>query len=164
MSENEIWKSVRNLLKCSNCLKVKIASGVIKEGKIIAIGFNLCAPKPYSYGDKLSNCPRMEVKTGTNYQLCSCVHSEVMACLNIRPNRNYAEIAKFAAYEINSESEIRSVFNTQELNLLRGSELYLTGHYWVCESCKNFLNAVDIKVIKFDGVTGENTNSPRQSE
>jgi len=157
MSEDEIWDSIRGVLKSSNCLKTQLSAGIVKDGKIISVGFNLCAPNQHKYGEVLYDCPRMGVKTGTSYELCSGIHAEVMACLNIRPHRDSGEMGRFAAYKTVSYEEIRSAFTAKELDALAGSKLYLAGHYWICDSCSNFLKAVGIKDAVFDGITGERT-------
>ena len=157
VSEEQIWGSLRDALKRSNCLKTQVSAGLVKNGKIVSIGVNLCAPNPYKYGDRLDDCPRINVKTGTSYELCSGIHSEVIACLNVRAHRNSREIGGFAAYKTVSDTAIHSAFTAKELDVLRGAKLYLAGHYWVCDSCVNFLKAVGIIDIVFDSQSGEIT-------
>ena len=154
VTEEEIWKFLRILAQSSNCLKSQTASAVVKDNKIIAFGVNSCAPEDHKYGDKLDNCPRMNIKTGAYYELCSPIHSEVMACLNIRPNRNSEEIKKFASHMGPSALQVRAAFTGQELKKLNGATIYEVGHYWTCQNCEGFLKAVGIVTVKLDKITG----------
>jgi deoxycytidylate deaminase len=157
VAEGELWDTIRGALRNSTCLKTQTAAAIVKEGKILSMGSNLCAPSGQEYGERISFCPRMATKTGTGYELCSPVHAEVMACLNIRPNRSPAELGRFAGHLRLKESEILSAFTEGELRLLNGSTLYLVGHYWACENCEYVVRTVGAKEIKLDTITGEET-------
>lgn len=154
-----LWEDVRQELKKSNCLKTNTAAAVVKEMRVLSFGHNSCAPKGHKYSDKLHDCPREKIKTGTDYELCSPVHAEVTACLNIRKERNPDELGRYASHLELSDDGILSAFTAEELEQLRGSSLYLVGHYWVCKACLKFLNAVGISEIKFDDISGEETKS-----
>jgi len=154
VTEEEIWSFLRILAQHSNCLKAQTSSVVVKDNKIISFGVNSCAPEKHKYGDKLDNCPRMKIKTGAYYELCSPIHSETMATLNIRPNRSSEEIGKFASHIRPSDLQVRAAFTDQELKRLNKATLYEVGHYWTCQNCEDFLKAVGIVKIKLDKVTG----------
>lgn len=162
-NENEVWDRIRQQLLNSNCLKTQTSAAIVRympalnKCKILSIGSNSCAPKDCEYGSKLSFCPRAEIKTGTNYELCAPLHAERMACLNIRKDRDSKEILKFASHLQVSEDDILSAFNKEELENLNGASLYLVGHYWACEGCVYFLKTVGINDIKLDKVTADKT-------
>ncbi len=157
MEEKDIWNKIEKSLEDSNCLKTNTAAGLVKNDEIISLGNNLCSPEGSNYDDKISDCPRMNTKTGSNYELCSPVHAEVMTCLNIKPNRELSEIKKYAGHLELSEATILAAFTEDELKQLDGSTLYLMGHYWACDNCKRFLDTVGVYDIKFDKITGEKT-------
>ncbi|MGC8622848.1 MAG: hypothetical protein ACP5SJ_03770 [Candidatus Micrarchaeia archaeon] len=143
-SDEEVWSLLRKELPKSNCLKTQTAAAIVKEMEIRSIGTNSCAPEGHKYGDKLEFCPRMSITTGEHYELCSPVHAEVMACLNIREGRTSNEIGKYASHLNPPKELIMSAFTPQEKEQLNGSYLYLLGHYWVCNNCKFFLGVVGI--------------------
>lgn len=150
MSDEEVWSTLEKLLDSSTCVKTHTAAALVKDGKIIAVGYNMCAPEGQSYGDKLSVCPRAKITTGSNYELCAPMHAEVMACLNIRSGRNKEEISNYASHLKLSPEKILEAFSTPELERLNGSTLYLMGHYWACDGCRNFLKVIGITDIKLN--------------
>lgn len=150
----------------STCAKTKTGAVIAKNGKIISRGFNLCAPDGVKYGEDVTECPRMKTKTGTNYELCSLMHAEVMACLNIWPERPPGTLGKFAGHIPLTKSEIQVAFSVKELRELDGATLYLVGHYWACDNCVKFLGAVGIpkENIKFDLITSSETKERYNKE
>lgn len=71
-------------------------------------------------------CPRINSKTGENYELCKNVckqsgHAEVNACLLAKDKAN-------------------------------GGILYLIGHTYCCESCKKIMNEYGIKKVIIGGL------------
>ena len=162
-TEEGLWNTIRDALRDSTCLKTHTAAGIVKEDKLLSIGFNLCAPDSQGYGRLPSACPRMEITTGTGYELCSPIHAEVMSCLNIRPDRHPAELGKFAGHLSLGKDEILSAFTESELNLLNGSTLYLVGHYWACENCTYVAKTVGVSEIKLDAITSEETKKAYES-
>lgn len=158
MSERFFFEA-SEVSKNSTCVKTKTGAVIVKDGEIISRGFNLCAPDGVKYGENVSECPRMKIKTGANYELCSPIHAEVMAALNVRQGRAQEELAKFAGHLVPEEQEILAAFSPEELGKLNGAMLYLVGHYWACDSCVRFLGAVGIpkKNIMFDPITGNET-------
>ncbi|MBI4215214.1 MAG: hypothetical protein HY602_00625, partial [Parcubacteria group bacterium] len=131
----------------STCLKTQTGAVIVKDGRIISRGWNLCAPEGVCHGEKVCECPRMKVKTGTGYELCRPVHAEVMACLNIRPDRKQGELALFASHLKPAAEEILSAFTDAEKTLLSGSVLYLAGHYWACEACRRFATLLGVEIL-----------------
>ncbi len=156
-NEEEIWSTIRALLRDSNCLKTQTAAAIVRDGKILSFGFNLCAPGSSSYGDALEACPRTLTKTGTGYELCSPIHAEVMACLNIRHERTSRELGRYAGHIQLPEKKILAAFTSQELEVLNGSSLWLVGHYWACDNCQDFLRVVGVADIRIDKLTGDAT-------
>lgn len=156
-----IFKDARTASKNSTCVKTQTGAVIIKDGKTVSFGYNLCAPEGVKYGETVPECPRMKIKTGANYELCSPVHAEIMAALNIRKGREDEELGKFAGHLNFQTSEILGAFNVEELRILNGAELYLVGHYWACDNCVKFLAAVGIpkENIKFDPITGSETKA-----
>lgn len=160
-----IFKDARAASKNSTCVKTQTGAVIVKDGKTVSFGFSLCAPDGAKYGDEISECPRMKIKTGANYELCNPVHAEVMTALNIRKGRPQAELARFAGHLNPGKEEILGAFSKDELAVLSGSELYLVGHYWACDNCVKFLGTVGIpkENIKFDPITGSETKARYES-
>ena len=155
------FKAAREISKNSTCVKTKTGAVIVKNGRVLSSGFNLCAPDGIKYGESVSECPRMKIKTGANYGLCGPVHAEVMTALNIRPKRTSEELAKFAGHLTPLRSEIIAAFDAIELKRLNGATLYLVGHYWACDGCLRFLDVVGIpkENVKFDPITGSETKA-----
>ncbi|QQG45737.1 MAG: hypothetical protein HYW89_02470 [Candidatus Sungiibacteriota bacterium] len=156
MSE-KFFEMARQRSQDSTCLKTKTGVVIIKNGQKVSSGCNLCAPEGHIHGDVVSDCPRMSTKTGTGYELCKPIHAEVMACLNIRPNRTPKELAQFASHINPAREAILRAFTPDERKRLAGATLYLVGHYWACEGCRKFAEAVGITDIQFDELTGKET-------
>ncbi len=169
-TEDDIKKSVRDYLINSNCLKTRTAAAIaryessLNKYRILSIGCNSCAPAECEYGQILAMCPRSNVKTGTGYELCAPLHAEIMACLNIREERELTETKKFASNLKVSEDVVLSAFSKEELEKLKGASLYLAGHYWACDGCVSFLKTVGITEIKLDAMTAETTKQNYKSK
>lgn len=161
MKEEQIWEVLEKTLMKSNCLKTKTSAALVKDGEIISLATNSCAPEGYNYDEKIYNCPRMNIKTGTHYELCRPIHAERRALLNIRPNRSLEEIGKFASHLEVSREEILAAFTQYEREKIRGSMLYLLGHYWACEGCVMFLEVLGIPEsnIIFNRISAKETKS-----
>lgn len=153
------FKAARGISKNSTCVKTKTGAVIVRDERIVSFGFNLCAPEGVKYGEAVYECPRMKTKTGAAYELCSPVHAEVMAALNVRKDRLPEELAKFAGHLHVEQSEILAAFNESELQALSGATLYLAGHYWACDNCLRFLGIVGIpkEDVKFDPITESET-------
>jgi hypothetical protein len=146
MIDAKLVKHASDLRACSTCLKQKNAALVIKNGKVLSEGFNLCAPHGTKYGEEVHVCPRMNLKSGTGYELCGPIHAEVMAPLNIRKNRDPEEVAQFASHLPFTPEQILSAFTSDEKKKLKGATLFLAGHYWACEGCMRFINTLGMKI------------------
>lgn len=153
------FSRAREASQHSTCVKTKTGAVIVKNGKIISRGFNLCSPSGVKYGESVKECPRMKIKTGANYELCGPVHAEVAACLNIWPERPAETLGGFAGHFQLTKSETQAAFSMRELRKLDGATLYLVGHYWACDNCVKFLESVGIpkENIKFDPITGSET-------
>ncbi|OYT42338.1 MAG: hypothetical protein B6U78_01465 [Candidatus Aenigmarchaeota archaeon ex4484_224] len=196
MENEKIWEFLENeVIHRSNCLKTKTSATIVKNEKILSVGWNSCSPivneKKYKYDERLEVCPRMNVPSGTGYELCSPVHAEVRAVLNLRSiNPIQNELKRFASHRLsyifktikkelykNSEKKLYEVeenikiakvlldryfkgiylkheygevyFEDEryKLNELKGSELYLIGHYWICATCETVLRSIGIEVF-----------------
>jgi deoxycytidylate deaminase len=150
MVEEGLWRAARRTRRRSTCLKTQTAAVIVKHGRIIARHANICAPEGVVFGEMVPRCPRISVTTGAHYELCRSVHAEVAAALSVRKNRSAEDYAHFAAYLAPTVEEIRGAFTEEELDLLSGATLYLAGHYFACEHCVRFLEAVGITDIRFD--------------
>ncbi|MCL4364765.1 hypothetical protein M1590_00345 [Candidatus Marsarchaeota archaeon] len=153
--DEQIFKVLRGYLKGSNCNKTRVGAAIVNGGRIISVGVNRCAPNGHNYSDHIARCPRIKMRTGEHYELCSTVHAEVSACMRIRKGRDFEELEKFAGHLKSDRRTIRGAFSDDELGRLGKSTLYLSGHYYVCKSCSFFLNAVGLKKIKIDMETAE---------
>ena len=127
--------------------------------------------KKYLYEETILVCPRKFVKTGKHYEWCGPVHAEVRSVLNLRsipPEQEefkifashnltgfsseeiYEMIVKFMDYEYYPKRLRYNglSFNREDykLDLLADSELFLIGHYWVCNNCKKALESVGVIV------------------
>lgn len=115
---NKFIKEATELLKTSGCIKQPTLAVVVKNGKVIGRGTNAAK--------KVDICPRVthNCPTGTGYEFCKSVcnqegHAEIMA--------------------------IRSALNVD--SNLEGCDLYLEGHWWICENCWNEIIKVGIKNV-----------------
>ncbi|MDO8663306.1 MAG: hypothetical protein Q7K28_00480, partial [Candidatus Wildermuthbacteria bacterium] len=73
----------------SNCLDKQLVALLVKDRQIIGRGWNLCAPPPYNYGDKLSVCHRKDthrtdkgIAIGAGREKCRGFHAEPSSCLS----------------------------------------------------------------------------------
>ena len=128
-ANNKFIKEATKLLNESGCVKQPTAAIIVKNKRIIGKGVNA--------GKRVAVCPRVihQYPTGVGYELCGTVcqqegHAEIMAILDAK-NKGH---------------------NTKKANL------YLDGHWWICESCwieiikagigKVFLREDSIKLYK----------------
>ncbi len=175
LNKSDLSRTVRDLLPQSNCLKNHTAAAVVipnsgdldSGGTIISTGTNSCAPlkrntdgslgpERFEYGERLSECPRSAIKTGTNYELCAPVHAEVHSILNAgHVQINSLMLGEFAGHLKVSEERILSLFSEAELKRLEGAVLYLVGHYWACDNCVYVAKTVGITKIVLDDITAK---------
>lgn len=158
----KFFEIARRFSKYSTCLKTKMGAVIVKNNEIVSTGCNLCAPLGLTHGESVSVCQRMMIKTGTNYELCQPLHAEIMACLNIRPNRKPEELAAFASHLHLTKDGILRAFTREERATLAGATLYLVGHYWACDGCRRFAETLGITDIRFDRITGMETETRYQ--
>ena len=64
----------------SHCLKNKVGSVIVKDGRIISMGFNGMLPGMKNC-DNIIDCPRREVVSGTRYEIGDCQHAETNAII-----------------------------------------------------------------------------------
>ena len=102
----------------SNCLKINTGAVVVLGGKIVGRGYNRCSPDGFKFAEKVGECKRMKVPTGTGYELCKSIHAEVAAIVDAGAKR------------------------------CQGATLYLSGHYYPCWQCESLAKASGIVEIK----------------
>ncbi len=112
------------LLARSTCAKLAIAALVIKDGRIIGRGFNMCAPDGTQYGERVDMCPRAALSSGTGYELCRPRHAERQA--------------------------IRDAVSAFGENACEGATIIISGHYWACDGCREAIERAKIATIEFD--------------
>jgi len=110
-------KEATELLAKSHCVR-PTAAVIVKAGKIIGRGMNAIKNK------RPDICPIMTHKRGTVYNLCQEIcgqegHAEVMAIRDaLKKTKN-----------------------------LKGANLYLAGHWWVCKPCWDEIIKVGISRV-----------------
>lgn len=136
----------------SNCRDKQLGAILVKDGRIIGRGSNLCAPPPYEYGDVLPYCLRDGARRGTQRKRCYGFHAEVMACLSARRDKEgnsvpvtERDLKRFAWWRFgikpgNKQGErtkrvLQKRFSLEDRERLRGAVLYLVGVAHVCDVC-----------------------------
>ena len=109
----------------SNCAKIQTGAVIVKNGKVVGEGFNLCSPVGFKHGETVEKCLRMEVPSGQGYELCKGVHAEVVAIVD--------------AGAQNCKDAI----------------MYLCGHYYPCWHCESLARISGIKEIKVQDVSAK---------
>lgn len=102
----------------SNCLKIQTGVVIVKDRTIIGRGANLCSPKGFKHGEKVTSCPRMNLDTGLNYEICKSLHAELLAILDAGGKN------------------------------CQGAVMYLSGHYYPCWHCESITRLAGIREIK----------------
>lgn len=69
----------------STCLKRKFGSVIVKDGRIISMGYNGVLSN-FNHCNKPEDCPRWNIKSGTQYELGDCQHAETNAILYAAKN------------------------------------------------------------------------------
>jgi deoxycytidylate deaminase len=95
----------------SGCAKKQTAAGTYVGGEWV-VAVNFCDYQ----GD---DCPRLNVASGTHYNLCKSHHAE-------------AELVQFL----------------KRLRGKSDGVVWLVGHYWACEPCASLLKAAGVKEIR----------------
>lgn len=96
-------------------------SVIVLNGKIIGYGAN-----GSDFHEK-NGCVRVKrnIPTGQNYELCEGCHP-----------KNHSE-----------PKAIESALRNYQKNKLKDAELYLWGHWWLCEPCWNAIKSAGIKKV-----------------
>ncbi len=114
------FAEARRLAKNSTCLKQQTAAIIVKNGRIIGVGWNLCSPDGFQHGKPVSHCPRLNLATGTDYSLCKSLHAELIALINVGQED------------------------------CQGATLYLAGHNYLCWECESFARRFGIVDVRID--------------
>jgi len=123
-STSSVRQEFESLMARSTCAKLAIAALVIKDGRIIGRGFNMCAPDGTQYGERVDVCPRAALPSGTGYELCRPQHAERQAI-----------------------GDAVSAFGE---NACEGATIIISGHYWACDGCREAIERAKIVCIEFD--------------
>lgn len=102
----------------STCLKIQTGAVIVKDGRVVGRGANLCSPVGFNHGKKVKSCPRMNLPSGEKYELCKPIHAEIVAILDAGPKN------------------------------CRRAVMYLYGHYYPCWHCQSLASFVEIEEIK----------------
>lgn len=125
MKDVNFFNEAKKAAQKSTCLKIKNGAVIVKGGKIIGRGTNLCSPVGFNHGKKVKSCPRKNLPSGEKYELCKPLHAELVAILNTGAEK------------------------------CRGAVMYFYGHYYACWHCRSVARYVGIKGIKFQGEVGK---------
>jgi len=118
MKDESFFAQAEKAREKSTCLKIQTGAVIVKDNVVIGRGANLCSPEGFQHGQKVASCPRMNLKTGANYELCKSLHAELLAILNAGAKN------------------------------CQGAVMYLSGHYYPCWRCESIARLVGIKEIK----------------
>ena len=148
----EAWDSTQ----FSNCLDRQLGAILVKNGRIIGQGSNLCAPPPYKYEDVLPFCLRRNAARGTSRKKCRGFHAEIFACLSAtRKGITPTDYARFAWHQFDGEKKgartrrvLQRRFTEKDQKYLRAAELYLVGVAYVCDACHWLLDWLCVVVHK----------------
>ena len=64
----------------SHCVKNKVGSVIVKDGRIVSMGFNGMLPGMYNCVS-IKDCPRRDIESGTRYEIGDCQHAETNAII-----------------------------------------------------------------------------------
>ena len=68
------------IAKRSACLKNKVGAVIVRNGRVISIGYNGMLPG-FKHCEKPEDCPRWNLKSGTMYEVGDCQHAEQNAII-----------------------------------------------------------------------------------
>jgi deoxycytidylate deaminase len=102
-------------LGSSGCAKKHTAAGTYVDGVFLS-AVNFCEYK----GD---SCPRLNMPSGTGYELCQAHHAEANLAEKVRATGKQSD-----------------------------GVLWLVGHYWACEPCASAVKAVGVKELRISEV------------
>ena len=114
----------------SHCLKNKVGSVIVRDGRIVSMGFNGMLPGIPNC-ESIEDCPRRNVVSGTNYEIGDCQHAETNAILFAA---RYGIVTKGASLYVNCSicricarnivsAGISTVYYTSAKNYYNGIEL-----------------------------------------
>jgi len=64
----------------STCVKGKVGCVIVKDGRIISTGYNGTLPG-FKHCLSINDCPRKNIKSGTQYEIGDCQHAETNSIL-----------------------------------------------------------------------------------
>ncbi len=146
------FAAAQSLTGRSNCAKRKLGAVVVKDGMVIGRGWNSCrcSGVPRDVGITPDACQRMALPTGQGYELSRPVHAEIAAILDVRPGRDPADFEQCIATVEPTLALVRELFTTEELALLKGAQLYLSGHSYACVICQKWVELAGITHIHLE--------------
>jgi len=114
----------------SHCIKNKVGAVIVKDGRIISTGYNGMLPGMHNC-ENLADCPRSDIKSGTQYEIGDCQHAETNAILF---SARYGIAVQGASLYVNcsicrlcarniASAGITTVYYTSEKNYYNGIEL-----------------------------------------
>ncbi|MDD4628243.1 MAG: hypothetical protein PHE68_02495 [Candidatus Peribacteraceae bacterium] len=135
----------------SNCAKRKLGAVLVKDGVIIARGWNSCCCGGASRTEEIprEKCQRLTSESGKGYELSRPVHAEIFTFLSIRSGRAATDFECCLATVEPTESLVTELFTPEERASLLGTTLYLSGHHYACASCKKWAELLGIAEIVF---------------
>lgn len=78
--DKEMMEICEVVAKRSACLKNQVGSVVVKEGRIISMGYNGVL-SGFEHCSLTNLCKRKNIKSGTKYEVGDCQHAELNAIL-----------------------------------------------------------------------------------
>jgi len=141
------YEIARSLRRYANCQKAQNGAVVVKDGKIVGRGFNTCKPDGSSRDSPVKSCPRMAMPHEAEYEICHIVHAEVSAMLNISSNRLPEHYALCESHLVPTKKLIEQIFTKEELEILSGSTIIVSGHHCVCNGCATFAKLCGVKEV-----------------
>jgi len=116
----------RDLSKNSICQKMHFGAIIVKDGKILAEGYN----NPYD-NKKCDPCLRIGVESGTKLELCRAVHAEQKSLL----------------YALNKQIDISNAIMYVAGTFPDGKPFIKTEKNFYCTFCSRLLNQTKLKGI-----------------
>ena len=136
----------------SNCAKRKLGAVLVKNGTIIASGWNSCRCGGLSRSEEIprATCQRLTSDSGQGYELSRPVHAEVATFLSVRSERAAEDFERCLATVEPTEALVAELFTPEERAALQGATLYLSGHTYACVFCKKWAELLGIAEIIFN--------------
>jgi len=150
--ERKFFERARKLRRQSNCPKAQTAAVIANNKKEISIGWNACQPEGFSREGKicLGDCPRIKMATTQSYEVCHIIHAETLTILNVLGILSEEILCEFESHKFPTKEIISKFFSQGDLGLLRGAALYLSGHTYACDNCKEMCRLVGLRSILVD--------------